>query len=452
MIQIAIDGPAGAGKSTIAKRVAKELGYIYVDTGALYRTIGLHALRLGVDMKDHGAIADTLQGLRIELRFLEGGQHVFLNGEDVSHLIRSPEVSMAASAVSAVAQVRAFLLDLQRDLARQNSCIMDGRDIGTVVLPNADIKIFLTASVAERARRRYEELVAKGESVTYETVLAELEQRDYNDSHREVAPLKPAADSVIVDTTGYALEDSVQLLKTTIVQQLAKKEKRNVPQKPKAAPKVKFDYSKIKDHALYPFLMFCTLIVSKICFRVKYIGKENVPKHGKVIIAANHICFWDPVFVGSSMIRPVHAMGKEELFRNPFWGWVLTQLNAFPIRRGSSDRESFQFAIRLLESEKILGIFPEGTRSKTYKPSTAKAGVSLIAKTAQADVVPVAIYSGGKKVRPFRTKVTVVFGKPIPYAELGISTGKASELRGAARKIMDAIRALWEETDEHQTC
>ncbi len=209
IINVAIDGPAGAGKSTVARAAAKEMGYIYVDTGALYRAVGVNALRKGVDTKDKPAVAATLSEISVDLIFENGEQKVLLNGENVSTEIRTPPASMAASDVSAVPEVRAFLFDLQRDIAKRNSCIMDGRDIGTVVLPDAQVKIFLTASPEERATRRYKELIEKGTDVKYEDVLAELIERDYNDSHREIAPLKPAEDGVILDTTGLSLEESI---------------------------------------------------------------------------------------------------------------------------------------------------------------------------------------------------------------------------------------------------
>ncbi len=209
IINVAIDGPAGAGKSTVSRAAAKEMGFIYVDTGALYRAVGVNALRNGIDTKDKPAVAATLSDVSVDLVFENGEQKVLLNGENVSVEIRTPPASMAASDVSAVPEVRAFLFDLQRDIAARNNCIMDGRDIGTVVLPDAKVKIFLTASPEERAMRRYKELVEKGNSVEYKDVLEELIQRDYNDSHREIAPLKPAEDSVILDTTGLNLEESV---------------------------------------------------------------------------------------------------------------------------------------------------------------------------------------------------------------------------------------------------
>lgn len=219
-MNIAIDGPAGAGKSTIARAAAKTLGYIYVDTGALYRAVGVYSLRKGLDTKNPETVAATLSHIQVELKFQDGVQHVFLNGEDVSEEIRTPKASMAASDVSAVPAVRQFLFDLQRDIAAKNNCIMDGRDIGTVVLPDAEVKIFLTASPEARAVRRFRELQEKGATDTYEEVLADLAERDYNDSHRAVAPLKPAEDSVLVDTSALTLSESVEKIIEVIKEKL----------------------------------------------------------------------------------------------------------------------------------------------------------------------------------------------------------------------------------------
>ena len=207
MINIAIDGPAGAGKSTIARKTAANLGYIYVDTGALYRAVGVSVLRRGLDTTDAKAVAEVLNEITIELKFIDGVQHVFLNNEDVSTDIRLPEASMAASNVSAIPAVRAFLFDLQRSIAANNNCIMDGRDIGTVVLPDAQLKVFLTASPEVRAKRRYDELIEKGTPVDYDALLEEIKLRDHNDSTRAIAPLKPAEDAVLVDSSDMTIEE-----------------------------------------------------------------------------------------------------------------------------------------------------------------------------------------------------------------------------------------------------
>ncbi len=209
---VAIDGPSGAGKSSLARRCAAELGFLYVDTGAIYRTVGLAALRRGLDRKDETAVAAMLPELDIRLAYQDGEQRMFLNGEDVSREIRLPEISLCASDVSAHASVRQFLMDMQRNLAREYKVIMDGRDIGTVVLPDAPLKIYLTASAEARAERRLKELLAKGVETDFETVLREILQRDEQDMNREVAPLRRAEDAVLVDTTEIDFEGSFQLL------------------------------------------------------------------------------------------------------------------------------------------------------------------------------------------------------------------------------------------------
>ena len=212
MTAVAIDGPAGAGKSSVAQRVAKKLGFLYVDTGALYRAIGLFMLRRGADPGDARAVIPLLKEITVSLVHQNDEQRVLLCGEDVTGRIGSDDVSMAASRVSPIPEVRSFLLSLQRDLAKKNSVVMDGRDIGTVVLPDAGIKIFLTASAEERAKRRWLQLTKNGIQADYKSVLEDLKQRDYNDSHRAVSPLKQAEDAVLVDTTGDTMEQSVERL------------------------------------------------------------------------------------------------------------------------------------------------------------------------------------------------------------------------------------------------
>ena len=209
IINIAIDGPGGAGKSTISKAVAKKLDILYVDTGALYRTIGLFVKVKNVDSKDAEGVTALLPEISIEVKYENGAQVVYLNGVNHGDAIRTPEMSMYASNVSAIPSVRAFLLETQKQIAKTNSVIMDGRDIGTVILPNADVKIFLTASAEERANRRYKELCERGQNVRYEDVLKEMNERDAQDSSRKIAPAKPAEDAIFLDNSGYTFEESV---------------------------------------------------------------------------------------------------------------------------------------------------------------------------------------------------------------------------------------------------
>lgn len=221
LFSIAIDGPAGAGKSTFAKRLAKDLGFVYVDTGAIYRSVGLFAFINGIAIEDIEKVAECLGDVKIEVSYDDGGtQHVILNGSDVSKEIRLPEISTYASAVSALPQVREFLLNLQRDFAKKYNVIMDGRDIGTVVLPDADLKIFLSASIEARAKRRYNELLEKNIKTTFEEVESDMAARDEHDSHRAVAPLRQAKDAVFVDTTDLSLEESFNLLRKIVKDKL----------------------------------------------------------------------------------------------------------------------------------------------------------------------------------------------------------------------------------------
>lgn len=224
MISIALDGPSGSGKSTLAKALSRKLGYLYIDTGAMYRTVGLFAKRNGIDPHDAAALEAHFSQIDIALKWLDGAQHVFLNGEDVSEAIRTPEMSMYASAVSALPPVRAFLLDRQRAFAEKENVIMDGRDIGTVVLPHASVKIFLSADDRKRAERRYKELVVKGQNVTLDEVLCDMRKRDKNDSTRAAAPCVPAKDAVLFDNSDLDVDQTVEKALEIIYGKLGKTE------------------------------------------------------------------------------------------------------------------------------------------------------------------------------------------------------------------------------------
>jgi cytidylate kinase len=223
MIRIAIDGPSGAGKSSIAKAVAARLGIVYVDTGALYRTVGYYVRGKGIARTDKEGVISCLPHIKIEVRYENGAQHVYLNGEDLGDRIREPEISMYASGVSKIPEVRAFLLETQKDIARKNSVIMDGRDIGTVILPDADLKLFMTASPETRAKRRYLELIEKGQNVTFEQVMEEMVARDAQDAGREIAPAIPADDAIMYDNSGLTFEESLDALYAFIQEKLGDK-------------------------------------------------------------------------------------------------------------------------------------------------------------------------------------------------------------------------------------
>ena len=218
MKSIAIDGPAGAGKSTIAKLLSKELGYIYVDTGAMYRAMAVYFTKNNIDPYDEEAIKAAADKVNIDIEYSNGIQQVILNNENVTHLLRAEETGKMASKVSKYSAVRTKLVDLQRELAKKNNCIMDGRDIGSVVLPDAYLKVFLTATSDARAKRRYDELISKGQEANYDTIKKDIEDRDYEDSHREISPLKQAEDAVLVDTSDLNIEEVVSKIKELIRQ------------------------------------------------------------------------------------------------------------------------------------------------------------------------------------------------------------------------------------------
>ena len=418
MIRIAIDGPGGAGKSSVAKAVAAKLGIIYVDTGALYRTIGLYMLRNGIDPKDEPTVTAALPNFTLELTFADGKQTVLLNGNDVGDSIRTPEVSMAASAVSAIGSVREYLLNTQRDIARKNSVIMDGRDIGTVILPDAEVKIFLTASPEARAERRYKELIAKGQTVTYEQVYAEMVERDTNDSTRALAPCVPADDAVYLDNSKLNFEESVEAVLGII--------KKNKPKKT--------FYMKMHK-ILAPMIKFF--------FRIQAQGLENIPKETPVMFCSNHIAAKDPVMIAAACKRQITFLSKKELFSVPVLGWLIKKLGAVKIDRSGSDVSAIRTSVEVLNNGGALAIFPQGHRYPGVHPATTekKNGAALIAYRSGADVVPVCIKLKNYKYSFLRKKV-IIFGKPIKNSELLFENGGSDEYKNATDIIFGRILEL----------
>ncbi len=428
----ALDGPAGAGKSTVAKELAKKLGYIYVDTGALYRAIGLYCTRCGADTTSAAQVVPLLNCIRLELKFENGAQAVYLNDENVSEAIRLPEMSMAASNVSAISKVREFLLDLQRDIAANNDIIMDGRDIGTVILPNAQVKIFLTASVEERANRRYKELIAKGHDVDYEEIKKDIIQRDYNDSHREIAPLKKADDAIEVDSSDMNAEQVIDTIADIITRKKALLETPTPPENAKITVGL----------CLYSLVRWLVKGVFLIMFNVKVEGRKNIPHGGGHIVASNHISWADPILIGMYIVSPNAYISKMELFKNKLVAILLTVLQAFPVTRGSGDTGFIAKSIKFLRKRNNVVIFPEGTRSKTGEIGRAKTGISHIVTESYAPVVPVSIKCEGK-VR-FRSRISVRFGEVIPAEKLFTVNHSTSEMHRIRDIIMDDIKELYE--------
>ena len=451
-INVALDGPSGAGKSTIAKRIAASLGFVYVDTGALYRSIAYCVISKGAAADDSEAVIPLLPEINVSLEYREGSQHVILNGEDVSDKIRTPEISMGASKVSAIPEVRDFLFGLQRDIAAKNDIIMDGRDIGTVVLPDAQVKIYLTASAEERANRRFKELQEKGDPSTYEEVLKDIIQRDYNDTHREIAPLKKADDAVEVDSTEMTLDEVVEHILGIITEKTGAKKKRVRTEGEKKERKPLLDFSDVepvkRGKKLNPFRMFfynllryIVLFNFHIVYNLKYEGKENLPKDGSNIFASNHRSYVDPVFISLANRVPNSFMAKEELFHTKkFFVWIITKFGAFPVERGKGDTDAIKVSFEKLNMGRNLVIFPEGTRSHDGKFGKVKTGVALIAAVAQCPVIPVGINFEGKL--KFRRKVVVRFGKPISPEQLKVTTPGPKELKLLRTTVSESISEL----------
>ena len=416
MIRIAIDGPGGAGKSSVAKLVAKKLGIIYVDTGALYRTIALNMLKKGISPNDSDAVIKELPNFTLELKFVDGKQVILLDGTDVGDTIRTPEISMAASTVSAIKEVREYLLNTQRTIAKDNSVIMDGRDIGTVILPYAEVKIFLIASAEARAKRRYAELTEKGQNVTYEQVYSEMVERDKNDSTRQIAPCVPAEDAIILDNSKLNLEQTSD----KIIKIIKKKQKN-----------------------LYKSLIPWLAPIIRFFQRIKPIGLENVDTSKGYVICSNHIAAKDVIMIGAVYPEPIRFIAKKELFSIPILGKLIKKLGAIKLDRGGADVSAIKHSVNLAKSGYNIAIFPQGHRYPGVDPSTTptKNGAGLIAYKSEADILPVFIRTKNNKYGLFR-KIEIVFGKPIKNSEFNFSTGGALEYEEATNKIFSEILSL----------
>ena len=422
MIRIAIDGPGGAGKSTVAKKIAAELGIIYVDTGALYRTIGLFMLRNGVSPSDATAVAARLGNFSLELKFIDGKQVILLDGVDVGDAIRTPEASMAASAVSAIKEVREYLLNTQRDIAKKNSVIMDGRDIGTVILPDAEVKVFLTASPEARARRRYDELCKKGVETTLEQVALEMAERDKNDSTRDIAPCVPAEDAILLDNSNLDLNGTAEAVISII--------------------KDKKKQAKLNDPKSFTFFRVLLSGIVRFLFRVKVVGAENIPDGG-ALICSNHIGIRDVFLLSATYPRLIRFIAKKGIFKVPIISSIVKAWGAIKVERNGSDLSAIRNAIALMEGDNTVAIFPQGHRFPDVNPLTTprKNGAALIAYRSECDILPVCIKVKKNNYAPFR-RVEIVYGKMIKNSELGSVSGGSAEYENANNYIFSKIGEL----------
>ncbi len=411
-VKIALDGPGGAGKSSVAKAVAKKLGIFYVDTGAMYRTVGLYMKEHGIAPEDTASVVAALPDVSLSVSLVDGKQILCLDGKEIGEEIRTPEISMYASRVSAIPEVRSFLLDTQRRLADEQSVIMDGRDIGTVIFPDAEVKIFLTASPEARAKRRYDELIAKGTAVTYEDVLKEMNERDRNDSSRAIAPLRPADDAVLLDTSNLDFEGSVSAVTEIIA-------RKTMP-----APRMS---------RFYRLLHGCAGWLIRFLFRIKITGRKNVPKQGGYVVCSNHVSLIDVFALGASFPRQLRFLAKSELFRIPILAPVIRSLGAVSVDRAGSDVKAIKRSIEIVKDGALFSVFPQGHRYPKVNPAETpiKNGIGMIAHRAQAGIIPVCIKMKNQKYCLFR-RTHVLIGKPISIGELGLHEGGNEAYANAA--------------------
>ena len=433
--KIALDGPSGAGKSTLAKAIAAKMSIIYVDTGALYRSIGLAAILRGIDKSDKAAVIAMLPTISLKMIHEDGVQKILLDGENVGDRIRTPEASMYASAVSAIPEVRAFLLDTQRSIAEKNSVIMDGRDIGTVIFPDAEVKIFLTASLEARAKRRFIELQQKGIDTTYDSVLSDMQTRDNNDSSRSVAPAIPAEDAVILDNSDFTMEETIEKALDIINSSLSKNGKKSKAEKKKRHPQ--------KGTRIYRFFYFLLAGLVRLFYRIHVKGLENLPEKGGAVLAANHIAIRDVFIIAASIDRQPRFLAKAELFKIPVLSSLIRMLGATPLERTGHDVGAVKAIIKIASEGNVTTVFPQGTRRPGVNPADTpiKNGIAMIAHRANVPMVPICIKTKDCSYKLFRP-VELIIGKPIYPSEAGLVNGGSEEYRIAANTVFKEICRL----------
>ncbi|MCI8421516.1 MAG: (d)CMP kinase [Clostridia bacterium] len=446
MINIAIDGPSGAGKSTIAKMVAKTLGITYLDTGAMYRAVALHVVNCGKNPSEEEDVKSLLSEINISYIKESDENKICLNGIDVSQDIRRHEISKYASEVSKIPAVRIFLVDMQRKIADTSDVVLDGRDITSYVLPNAKYKFYLTANDTERAKRRFEELKAKGQDVSYEQILADVKDRDFNDMNRDFAPLKKTEDSYEIDSTEMSLQQVVDTILSKI-KEIDENDNARVNEKKlnnQVAKQAK-DKKKQRGRWFYKGIANFVRKVLKVLWITKIYFKENFPKNSKALVICNHYSALDPCVIMSRIMgKDGKVLMKNEITANSFVDKVSKELGCIPVKRGEADVGAVKNIIGALNNNQPVLIFPEGTRnrqnSKEFLPF--KQGVATFAIKAKAPIVPMIYY-----------KKTVIFGRNklmvgTPFYLDEFYDKKMSEVKESATQfIIDKMKELREEMD-----
>ena len=409
MINVAIDGPAGAGKSTVAKAVASRMGLIYLDTGAMYRATAYTALSRGIDVTDEDSVKAMLEDMSMDIAYENGVQQIYVNGVNTTPYLREHRMSKAASDISALPPVRYKMVELQRLFAASHDVVLDGRDIGTFVLPEANCKFYMTATAEERADRRYKELVEKGQQVDRDALLKDIMQRDYNDSHREVAPLKQAEDAEYLDTTNMSIDEVVQHVMRRIREKVdphpaeapSEVEAKEENKASKGSDRIKKYYKPLKSYGFYKFMRLILVPVQKLFWPIKLVNPQNAVK-GRAIYICNHYSKVDTFLPLVKLFKKEpHILAKSELFEVPISAWFLYHMGAIPVRRGEADIDCVKCVLKLLKDDKQLMMFPDGTRNKqgTQQMAEIKSGAARFAIKTKATVVPMMYYS---KPRLFR--------------------------------------------------
>ena len=351
---VAIDGPAGTGKGTMANILSKKYNLLNIDTGATYRCVALEMLNKKIGLEDEEKIAEMLKTIKIEMNNQNGKQKVELNGEDVTERIRSKEVSEIVSQVSSIKQIRLAMAGLQRKMAQGKDVIMEGRDIGTVIFPTADVKIYLDANVEVRAQRRFKQNQEKGINMSYEEVLENVKMRDKNDMEKEMGALKIAPGATVIDASEMTIKQVERKISKIIDKKIKQKSKEAKIYKIRPETTWKKIERAIVKRLIYTFY--------RIVFRLEKVNEENVPMEGTVIICANHLNTWDAVGLVTATKRKVNFIAKEDLFNNPLLSWIGHLFDVIPIKRGMRDMEAMKRCLGYLKNGTALGIFPEGTR------------------------------------------------------------------------------------------
>jgi cytidylate kinase len=420
---IAIDGTVASGKSTIGGLLAERLGYTYLDTGAMYRAVTWIALQRGMDIADEEAITALAESVEINITLptVEDGRQytVYASGQDVTWQIRRPEVDANVSPVSAYPGVRKALTDQQRRIGQRGRIVMVGRDIGTVVLPEADRKIYLNATVEERARRRYREILERGQEADYEEVLASMRRRDKIDSEREAAPLRPADDAIIIDTTELSIAEV--LAKVEALTQSPKSKVRS----PSGEGRARFRR----------FARSLLRLLFRLFTRLEIKGVENLPQGGPVLVAFNHLAHLDGPLLLASLPWPVEGIGLADLYRVPITGQLLRLYGTIPVHRDQFDREVIRRALQVLAEGKVLALAPEARMSLTGALERARHGVAYLALRSGAPILPVGITGTERALselrRLRRPRLTVTIG------ELLVMPPRASDARARRQQVAE---------------